>query len=190
MIAGHATSVTLEPIFWAALEAAAEEEALPKLAITLVGVGEEGGRLREMLGEVAVIHEEEMDRAAENSRDVRYDPQLIDATYALLLTTYGEPLVIPTLNRDGDCISDLVMQMFGSIAGAESLLISLDEEENPETVMAEAPHGTAPSLQGKDLANPMAMLLACGAVLSYADGVEGAARVRRRRTGRGAPAPA
>src|SRR5215207_4768053 len=34
---------------------------------------------------------EEMDRAAENSRDVRYDPQLIDATYALLLTTYGEP---------------------------------------------------------------------------------------------------
>jgi isocitrate/isopropylmalate dehydrogenase len=34
--------------------------------------------------------------------------------------------------------------------------------------MAEAPHGTAPSLQGKDLANPMAMLLACAAVLQYA----------------------
>jgi general secretion pathway protein F len=45
--------------------ALAEEEALPKLAITLVGVGEEGGRLREMLGEVAVIHEEEMDRTVE-----------------------------------------------------------------------------------------------------------------------------
>src|ERR687898_107819 len=110
---------------------------------------------------------EEMDRAAENNRDVRYDPQLIDATYALLLTTYGEPLVIPTLNRDGDCISDLVMQMFGSIAGAESLLISLDEEENPETVMAEAPHGTAPSLQGKNIANPMAMILAGAALLTY-----------------------
>jgi isocitrate dehydrogenase (NAD+) len=75
---------------------------------------------------------EEMDRAAENNRDVRYDPQLIDATYALLLTTYGEPLVIPTLNRDGDCISDLVMQMFGSIAGAESLRISLDWVERPQ----------------------------------------------------------
>ena len=34
--------------------------------------------------------------------------------------------------------------------------------------MAEAPHGTAPALQGKDVANPMAMLLACGAVLRYA----------------------
>jgi len=34
--------------------------------------------------------------------------------------------------------------------------------------MAEAPHGTAPALEGKDIANPMAMLLACGAVLHYA----------------------
>ena len=110
---------------------------------------------------------EEMDRAAENSRDVRYDPQLIDATYALLLTTFGEPLVIPTLNRDGDCISDLVMQMFGSIAGAESLLIALDEDEHPETVMAEAPHGTAPSLEGKNVANPMAMILAGAALLTF-----------------------
>ncbi|HEV2741872.1 MAG TPA: isocitrate/isopropylmalate family dehydrogenase, partial [Rubrobacter sp.] len=107
------------------------------------------------------------DRAAENNRDVRYDPQLIDATYALLLTTFGEPLVIPTLNRDGDCISDLVMQMFGSIAGAESLLISRDEDENPETVMAEAPHGTAPSLEGKNVANPMAMILAGAALLTF-----------------------
>jgi isocitrate dehydrogenase (NAD+) len=110
---------------------------------------------------------EEMDRAAEKNTDIRYDPQLIDATYALLLTTYGEPLVIPTLNRDGDCMSDLVMQMFGSIAGAESLLISLDEDENPRTVMAEAPHGTAPSLRGKNVANPMAMILAGAALLTF-----------------------
>ncbi len=34
--------------------------------------------------------------------------------------------------------------------------------------MAEAPHGTAPSLAGKNVANPMAMLLACAAVLDYA----------------------
>jgi isocitrate dehydrogenase (NAD+) len=110
---------------------------------------------------------EEMDRAAGLNRDVRYDPQLIDATYALLLSTYGEPMVIPTLNRDGDCMSDLVLQMFGSIAGAESLLIALDENENPQTVMAEAPHGTAPSLQGKDVANPMAMILAGAALLGF-----------------------
>ena len=34
--------------------------------------------------------------------------------------------------------------------------------------MAEAPHGTAPALMGKDIANPMAMILAGAAVLHYA----------------------
>jgi predicted DNA-binding ribbon-helix-helix protein len=33
MIAGHATSITLEPIFWAALAAAAEAEGLPLNAL-------------------------------------------------------------------------------------------------------------------------------------------------------------
>jgi isocitrate dehydrogenase (NAD+) len=121
---------------------------------------------------------EEMDRAAENNRDIRYDPQLIDATYALLLSTHGEPLVIPALNRDGDCLSDMVLQMFGSIAGAESLLIALDEDERPQTVMAEAPHGTAPSLEGKNVANPIAMLLAGGALLTFFHD-ESASRVSR-----------
>lgn len=112
---------------------------------------------------------EEMDRAADKNRDTRYDPQLIDATYALLLGTYGEPLVIPTLNRDGDCLSDMVLQMFGSIAGAESLLISLDEEFTAQTIMSEAPHGTAPALEGKNVANPMAMILAGAALVSFID---------------------
>ena len=91
--------------------------------------------------------------------------------------------MIPALNRDGDCLSDLVLPMFGSIAGAESVLLSFDADYNVEVAMAEAPHGTAPSLFGKNLANPMAMLLACGSVLSYA-GDEGL-RGRRARLARG-----
>ena len=110
---------------------------------------------------------EEMDRAAEKNKDIRYNPQLIDATFALLLTAHGEAMVIPTLNRDGDLLSDMVLQMFGSIAGAESLLIQLDDDYNPRTIMAEAPHGTAPSLFGKNLANPMAMILAGAALLTF-----------------------
>ena len=110
---------------------------------------------------------EEMDAAHERHPAVRYSPQLIDATYALLLTAGEEPLVIPALNRDGDCISDLVMQMFGSIAGAESLLMAFDDNLKPCVVMAEAPHGTAPALFGKNLANPLAMILAGGSLLNY-----------------------
>jgi len=112
---------------------------------------------------------EEMDAAAGRHPAVGYEPQLIDATFALLLSTSGDPLVIPALNRDGDILSDLVLPLFGSIAGSESQVIALDESLMPQTVMAEAAHGTAPSLRGKDVANPMAMILAGAALLGYGD---------------------
>jgi isocitrate/isopropylmalate dehydrogenase len=116
------------------------------------------------------MFKEEMDRAAGNNPDVRYEPRLIDATYALLLATTGEPLVVPALNRDGDNLSDLVMQMFGTIAGAESVLLAFDDDGRVRVAMSEAPHGTAPALEGKDVANPMAMILAVASVLHYMPG--------------------
>ena len=88
------------------------------------------------------MFKEELDAAAERYPDVRYEPQLIDATFALLLATTGESLVIPSLNRDGDQ---------GHVA----------------CVMAEAPHGTAPTLEGKNVANPMAMILATAGLLTH-----------------------
>jgi isocitrate dehydrogenase (NAD+) len=112
---------------------------------------------------------EEMDTAAERHHDVPYEPQLIDATFALLVASTGAPLVIPALNRDGDILSDLVLPLFGSIAGSESLLVAFNDEYVPRAVMAEAAHGTAPSLEGKNVANPMAMILAAAALLGYGD---------------------
>ena len=114
------------------------------------------------------MFKEELDAAALRHPDVDYEPQLIDATYALLFSRAGDSLVIPALNRDGDCLSDLVLPLFGSIAGAESLLLGFgDDPLVPSVVMAEAPHGTAPSLEGKNVANPMAMILAAAAVLGF-----------------------
>jgi isocitrate dehydrogenase (NAD+) len=125
---------------------------------------------------------EEMDAAAERHPDVTYEPQLIDATFALLVATAGDPLVIPSLNRDGDILSDLVLPLFGSIAGAESLLVAFAEDDpaSVTAVMSEAAHGTAPALQGKNVANPLAMILAGAAVLGYAgDDAETASRAIR-----------
>ena len=114
------------------------------------------------------MFKEELDAAAQRHPDLPYEPQLIDATYALLLSMGGDPLVIPALNRDGDCLSDLVLQLFGSIAGAESTLLGFSGDDlQPSVVMAEAPHGTAPALQGKNIANPMAMILACASLLGF-----------------------
>ncbi|HEY7707673.1 MAG TPA: isocitrate/isopropylmalate family dehydrogenase [Gaiellaceae bacterium] len=112
---------------------------------------------------------EEMDAAAVRHPEVPYRPQLIDATFALVLNSGGSPLVIPALNRDGDILSDLVLPLFGSIAGAESLLIAFDDDYVPTAVMAEAAHGTAPALQGKNVANPLAMILAGAALLTHMD---------------------
>ena len=90
-----------------------------------------------------------MDEAAKRHPEVPYDPQLIDATFALLISAAGEPLVIPSLNRDGDILSDLVLPLFGSIAGSESLLVAFDESYNPRALIAEATHGTAQRSSGR-----------------------------------------
>ena len=114
---------------------------------------------------------EEMDAAADRHPEVPYEPQLIDATFALLVSSSGAPLVIPALNRDGDILSDLVLPLFGSIAGSESLLVAFGDDgvDRPTALMAEAAHGTAPALEGKDVANPMAMILAAAALLAHAE---------------------
>jgi isocitrate dehydrogenase (NAD+) len=121
---------------------------------------------------------EEMDAAAERHPEVSYEPQLIDATFALLIGSAGEALVIPALNRDGDILSDLVLPLFGSIAGSESLLVAFNDDYTPRALMAEAAHGTAPALTGKNVANPMAMILATGALLSHIDDDEARAAGR------------
>ncbi|HVH62766.1 MAG TPA: isocitrate/isopropylmalate family dehydrogenase [Candidatus Dormibacteraeota bacterium] len=116
------------------------------------------------------MFKEELDAASKRHPEVAYEPQLIDATYALLLATTGDALVIPALNRDGDTLSDLVMQMFGTIAGAESTLLAFDVDGAVTIAMTEAPHGTAPALEGKNVANPMAMILSVASLLGYMKG--------------------
>jgi isocitrate/isopropylmalate dehydrogenase len=50
------------------------------------------------------------------------------------------------------------------------MLVAFEGDDfEPTALMAEAAHGTAPSLQGKNVANPMAMILAVAALLSQTD---------------------
>ena len=60
-------------------------------------------------------------------------------------------------------------QIIVTTAGSESLLVAFGDDYVPSALMAEAAHGTAPALEGKDVANPMAMILAGAALLSLAD---------------------
>ncbi|MGE5675852.1 MAG: isocitrate/isopropylmalate family dehydrogenase [Mycobacterium leprae] len=118
------------------------------------------------------LFKQALDEAAARHPEISYDPVLIDSAYALLFGRASRPLVMPALNRDGDILSDLVMALYGTIASAESLILGFDESLQPRVVIAEAPHGTAPSLQGKNVANPLAMILAGASLLNYMPGDE------------------
>ena len=59
------------------------------------------------------------------------------------------------------------------------MLLGFDEGLRPSVVMAEAPHGTAPRLFGKNVANPMAMILASAALLSYMEDKRAPKRIAR-----------
>ena len=65
-------------------------------------------------------------------------------------------MVIPALNRDGDILSDLVLPLFGSIAGLESSSSrsATRGPTVPTALMAEAAHGTAPALEGRRRREP------------------------------------
>jgi len=127
---------------------------------------------------------EELDAASRRHPGVPYEPQLIDAVYAMLERRSGQgPVVVPSLNRDGDCLSDLVLPWFGTIAGAESAVLATGPDGSVRVFLAEAPHGTAPALEGTDRANPLAMVLAAAAVLeAMPDRDVAAAGERLRRT--------
>ena len=73
-----------------------------------------------------------------------------------------------------------MLPLFGSIAGSESMLVAFEGEDfEPTALMAEAAHGTAPALEGKNVANPMAMILAVAALLSQTDEGQAAGRAVR-----------
>src|SRR5262249_48749604 len=52
----------------------------------------------------------------------------------------------------------------------ESTLLAFREDGAVAVSMTEAPHGTAPALEGKNIANPMAMILAVASLLGYMPG--------------------
>ena len=112
---------------------------------------------------------EEMDAAAERHPDFGYEPVLIDATLAGLVTGAAdrlarhplpEPRRRPALRPGAAAVRLDRRRRVGAAR--------LDGDLRTTVAMAEAPHGTAPALEGKDIANPMAMILAAGAVLHYA----------------------
>ena len=81
--------------------------------------------------------------------------------------------MIVTTNMFGDILSDLLAGLVGGLGMAPSGNIG------EKTAIFEAVHGSAPDIAGKNLANPLALIMAAGMMLDHVGLAEEATRLRR-----------
>ncbi len=93
--------------------------------------------------------------------DVAYDEKLIDAMAALLIRDAGAFDVIVTTNMYGDILSDEASELAGSLGLAASL------NAGETAAVAQAQHGSAPDIAGKDIANPASLIGSAAMLLDW-----------------------
>lgn len=93
--------------------------------------------------------------------DIAYDEKLVDAMAALLIRDASVFDVIVTTNMFGDILSDEASELSGSLG----LAASLNTSDNH--AVAQAQHGSAPDIAGKDLANPASLVGSAAMLLSW-----------------------
>ena len=96
--------------------------------------------------------------------DVTIDDFHIDAMTVHLVRRADRFDVIVTENMFGDILSDLSGELAGSLGIAPSVNSSLTQ------AMAQAAHGSAPDIAGRDIANPIAMILSAAMLLEWLGG--------------------
>ena len=103
----------------------------------------------------------EVRAAAADFPEVALDEVLVDAAAALLVREPARFDVLCTTNFHGDILSDLASELSGSLGLAGSL------NAGDRHACAQAQHGAAPDLAGRDRVNPSAMLLSVAMLLDW-----------------------
>ncbi|MEU7767191.1 isocitrate/isopropylmalate family dehydrogenase [Nocardia sp. NPDC049190] len=93
--------------------------------------------------------------------DIEVDDEHVDAAAAHLVRAAADYDVLVTENLFGDILSDLAGELSGSLGSAAALNCSATR------AMAQAVHGAAPSLAGRNRANPVALQLSAGMLLRW-----------------------
>ena len=111
-------------------------------------------------------------RVAQEYPQVTYDEMIIDNTCMQLVL---DPTRFDTLlleNLYGDIVSDLCAGLVGGLGVAPGANFGDDR------AVFEAVHGSAPDIAGKNLANPIALVLSSAMMLEYLGEMDAARRVR------------
>ncbi|MCT8161619.1 isocitrate/isopropylmalate dehydrogenase family protein [Pseudoruegeria sp. SHC-113] len=105
--------------------------------------------------------------------EVETEELIVDAFAALLVRQPEKYDVVVATNFYGDILSDLASELSGSLGLAGSI------NANAETGLccAQAQHGSAPDIAGKNVANPTSLILSAAMMLSWLGEQRGEARL-------------
>ncbi len=103
----------------------------------------------------------EVRKVAADYPDVELEELIVDAAAALLIRTPDRFDVIVTTNMFGDILSDEASELSGSLGLGGSINVG-------DTIcVAQAQHGSAPDIAGRDLANPSSLILSAAMLLDW-----------------------
>jgi len=98
---------------------------------------------------------------AKDFPEVKLDDLLVDASTAHLVKEPERFDVLVATNFYGDILSDLASELSGSLGLAGSVMAS------DTLCCAQAQHGSAPTIAGKDIANPTSMILSVAMLIRW-----------------------
>jgi 3-isopropylmalate dehydrogenase len=104
---------------------------------------------------------EECRKVAKEFPEVTVDDFIVDAMMAHVVRKPQRFDVIVTTNMFGDILSDLTAELSGSLGLAGSL------NAGTKYAMAQASHGSAPDIAGRDIANPLSLILSAALLLAW-----------------------
>ena len=104
---------------------------------------------------------EEVHKVAKEFPQIALDDVLVDAMAAMLVRDPARYDVIVTTNMFGDILSDEAAEISGSLGVGGSLNAGYTH------AYAQAQHGSAPDIAGKDIANPTSLILSAGMLLNW-----------------------
>ncbi len=110
--------------------------------------------------EVIALHQKEY-------QDVELSHMLADACAMQLVRNPRQFDVIVTDNLFGDMLSDEAAMLTGSIGMLPSASLGAPDANGKRKALYEPVHGSAPDIAGRDIANPIAMLLSFGMALRW-----------------------
>jgi 3-isopropylmalate dehydrogenase len=103
----------------------------------------------------------EVRAAAVEFPTVTLDEVIVDAAAALLVRDPGRFDVIVTTNMFGDILSDEASELSGSLGLGASI------NAGDDICIAQAQHGSAPDIQGQNVANPSSLILSAAMLLGW-----------------------